>query len=77
MIEACGLEKGRIFHVTKLAWDASTVTEKIFLGPNEIRRIFELEKEEKTIFSFSDATRILGSKASAWYVIHGLRVKVG
>jgi predicted transcriptional regulator of viral defense system len=52
------------------------VTRNIFLGPNETRLLFGLEKEGKAVFSFEDATRILGSsKATAWDVIHRLHRK--
>lgn len=52
------------------------MTRKISLGPNETRLLFGLEKEGKAVFSFEDATRILGSsKATAWDVIHRLHRK--
>lgn len=52
------------------------MTRKIFLGPNETRLLFGLEKEGKAVFSFEDATRILdSSKATAWDVIHRLHRK--
>lgn len=59
--DPCSEKKAYIFHVTNLVWEASTVTRKIFLGPNETSLLFGLEKEGKAVFSFEDATRILGS----------------
>jgi len=65
-----------IFRVTKVSSGATVVTREISLGPSEIRLLFELEKESKTIFTFSDALRILNSsKAAAKTVIHRLKHK--
>jgi predicted transcriptional regulator of viral defense system len=52
------------------------VTRKISLGPNETRLLFELEKAGRTIFTFNDAVRTLGSsKTAAKLVISRLKAK--
>jgi predicted transcriptional regulator of viral defense system len=46
------------------------------LGANELRLLFTLEKENKSIFSMKDAKKILGtSDASVWNVIYRLKKK--
>jgi predicted transcriptional regulator of viral defense system len=50
--------------------------ENYTLGPNELRLLFTLEKEGKTIFGFSDARRVLGTTdASTRNVLYRLRKK--
>jgi len=52
------------------------VTRTISLGPNETRLLFGLEKEGKAVFSFDEATRILGlSSDASKKVIYRLRRK--
>jgi len=52
------------------------VTRKIKLGSIEVRLLFELEKERKTVFSIDDAKRILrGSGPSVRNVLYRLRKK--
>jgi len=46
------------------------------LGAQELRLLFTLEKENKSIFSMKDAKKILGSSdASVWNVIYRLKKK--
>jgi len=52
------------------------VTRKIKLGPNELRLLFELEKERKSAFSIDDAKRILGeSGPSVKNILYRLKKK--
>lgn len=52
------------------------MTRKISLGPHEAKLLFALEKEGRTIFTFDQALRILGSsRAAARNVIHRLTRK--
>ena len=52
------------------------ITRKIELGATELKLLFTIEKEGKSIFSISDAKRILGtSEASVWNVIYRLKKK--
>lgn len=56
--------------------DETVVTEKIRLGPNELKLLFTLEEKGKNVFLFSDANRILGStNASVKNVLYRLRNK--
>ncbi len=51
-------------------------TQKIKLGANELRLLFTLEEENKSVFSINDAKRILGTSApSVWNVIYRLKRK--
>jgi len=52
------------------------VTKKILLGPHETKLLFALEKEGRTIFTFEEGARIIGSsRAAARHVIHRLTRK--
>lgn len=51
------------------------VREGITLGPKELKLLFTLEKEGKTVFLFKDAVRILDTTASARNVLYRLRRK--
>jgi len=69
-------ENAYIFHVTMVSCGETIVTRKIFLGPNETRLLFGLEKVGKTVFTLSDAARILGSsKTAAKVIIYRLKCK--
>ena len=63
-------------YVSIVALDATMATRKISLGPNELRLLFELEKERKSAFSIDDAKRILGeSGPSVKNVLYRLQKK--
>ena len=63
-------------YVSIVALDATMATRKISLGPNELRLLFELEKERKSAFSIDDAKRILGeSGPSVKNVLYRLKKK--
>ncbi len=52
------------------------ITRNIKLGPNELRLLFTLEEENKSVFSINDAKRILKtSTPSVWNVIYRLKKK--
>jgi predicted transcriptional regulator of viral defense system len=56
--------------------DASMITKELALGRNELRLLFTLEKENKSLFSTDDAKRILKtSEASVWNVLYRLKRK--
>lgn len=62
--------------VTILLYDKSMSTQNLNLGANELRLLFTLEKENKSIFSMKDAKEILRtSDASVWNVIYRLKKK--
>jgi len=52
------------------------ITRNIKLGANELRLLFTLEEENKSVFSINDAKRILRTSApSVWNVIYRLKKK--
>jgi predicted transcriptional regulator of viral defense system len=52
------------------------ITQKITLGANELKLLFTVEKEKRSIFTINDAKRILGtSSPSVWNVIYRLKKK--
>ena len=52
------------------------MTRKILLGPHETKLLFALEKEGRTMFTFEDGARIIGSsRAAARHVMHRLTRK--
>lgn len=52
------------------------ITKELTLGRNELRLLFTLEKENKSLFSIADVKRILKtSEASVWNVLYRLRRK--
>lgn len=52
------------------------VTQNIKLGTNELKLLFTLEKNDKTVFSMADAKNVLGTSASsAWNVVYRLKKK--
>ncbi len=52
------------------------VTQKLRMGPQEMRLFFNLEKKKMSLFTFSDAKKILNStNSSTWNVIDGLKKK--
>jgi predicted transcriptional regulator of viral defense system len=52
------------------------VTEELMLGENELKLLFTLEKESRSVFSIADAKRILGTtEASVWNVLYRLKRK--
>jgi predicted transcriptional regulator of viral defense system len=52
------------------------VTQNIQLGPKEMKLLFTLEEEGRSVFTRDDATRILASgPTSSWLVISGLKKK--
>lgn len=52
------------------------ITKELALGRNELRLLFTLEKENKSLFSTDDAKRILKtSEASVWNVLYRLKRK--
>jgi predicted transcriptional regulator of viral defense system len=56
--------------------DASMITKELTLGRNELKLLFTLEKENKSLFSTQDAKRILKtSQASVWNVLYRLKRK--
>ena len=52
------------------------ITKEIILGEKELKLLFTLEKEGKSVFKVADAKRILGtSEASVWNVLYRLKRK--
>jgi predicted transcriptional regulator of viral defense system len=52
------------------------ITKELTLGRNELRLLFTLEKDNKSLFSTDDAKRILKtSEASVWNVLYRLKRK--
>ena len=52
------------------------ITQNIKLGANELKLLFTIEEESKSIFTIQDAKRILGtSPSSVWNVIYRLKKK--
>lgn len=52
------------------------ITKELRLGTNELKLLFTLEKEDKSLFSIDDAKRILKtSEASVWNVLYRLKRK--
>lgn len=52
------------------------ITKEITLGEKELKLLFTLEKEGKSVFKVADAKRILGtSEASVWNVLYRLKRK--
>ncbi len=59
-----------------LALAARMITRKMKLGSNELKLLFELEKQGKGVFSIEDAKRILEtSPSSIWNVLYRLKQK--
>ncbi|MCZ7362266.1 MAG: type IV toxin-antitoxin system AbiEi family antitoxin domain-containing protein [Candidatus Methanoperedens sp.] len=52
------------------------ITQNIKLGANELKLLFTIEEENKSVFSITDAKRILKTSApSVWNVIYRLKKK--
>jgi len=52
------------------------ITQNITLGANELKLLFTIEEENKSVFSITDAKRILKTSApSVWNVIYRLKKK--
>ena len=63
-------------YVTIMSLDDIMITKELRMGPNEMKLLFTLEKEEKTVFKIVDAYRILGtSKDSVNTTLYRLRKK--